>query len=396
MARTAQQLFTRGVTAKMSMNFNANNVLHYGTQLSKVSPGIQTCTVAIGSRILGTVLEMAMTALDLAPVPLITSTIGFSKPEPGTTNTSATSVFVTAYLPPGDAESSDVTVNEDRKMRVPALVTPHAEYSSPRALNRLTSGQTLHSVDKKPLTSVMPPTWGTLPPSLVFMTTVMDSHSSGSCRILNADSESNLDPVSTPEVVTSASTWTNKALLSAAGISIPSVKTSVQMEIREFAPSTFPLEKEYCAPYSVVSNLQNKIHTNKQPLSSTPSANYTYASYSQNISNLPFAEKNNFSELDVDAFVLKTFPVQYSSLATALTMSDPLQKEHGSMAENIADFFTVGDVPMNIHNKAPLHLHVPPVSAAGVLPSSLESQTSDAGNDWNVRHMCWLFSSLTT
>lgn len=173
MARTAQQLFSRGVTAKMCMNFNANNVLRYGTQLSKVSPDIQTCTLTIGSGILGTVLEMAMTALDLAPVPLITSTIGLSKPEPATTNTSATSVFVAAHLPPGDAESSDVTVNEDRKMRVPTLVTPHAEYSSPRTLNHLTSGQTLHSVDKKPLTSVMPPTWGTLP-SLVSMATVMD------------------------------------------------------------------------------------------------------------------------------------------------------------------------------------------------------------------------------
>lgn len=153
----------------------------------------------------------------------------------------------------------------------------------------------------------------------------MDSHSSGSSGILNADSKSNLDPVSPPEVVTSTSMWTNKALPSAAGISIPLVKTSVQMEIREVAPSTFPLEDECHAPYSVVSDLQNKIHTNKQLLFSTPSANYTYASYSQNTSNLPFAEKNSFSELDVDAFVLKTSPVQYSSLATALKMSDPLQ-----------------------------------------------------------------------
>lgn len=204
MARTAQQPFTRGVTAKMPMNFNTNNVLHYGTQLSRVSPDIQTCTLLMGSRILDTVLEMAMTTLDLAAVPLITFTVCFSKPEPATTNTSATTVFVTAHLPPGNAQSSDVIANEDRKMRVPTLVTPHAEYSSPRALNHLTSGQTLHSVDEKPLASVMPAAWGMLP-SLVSMTAVMDSHSSGSSRILNADSESNLDPVSLPEVVTSAS-----------------------------------------------------------------------------------------------------------------------------------------------------------------------------------------------
>lgn len=68
-ARTAQQPFTSGVTAKMSVNFNANNVRYYGTQLPKVSPGIQTCTLLTGSRILDTVLEMAMMTLDLAAVP---------------------------------------------------------------------------------------------------------------------------------------------------------------------------------------------------------------------------------------------------------------------------------------------------------------------------------------
>lgn len=113
-------------------------------------------------------------------------------------------------------------------------------------------------------------------------------------------------------------------MLSAAGISIPSVKPPVQMEIRELAPSTFPLEDEYHAPHSVVSSLQNKISTSQQPLFSTPSATYAYTLYSQNISNLPFAEKNNFSEFDADAFALKTSPVQYLSIATALTM--PLQK----------------------------------------------------------------------
>lgn len=105
----------------MSMNFNANNVLHYRTQLSRVSPHIQTCTLLIGSRVLHTVLEMAMMTLDLAAVPLSTSIVLLSKP--ATTNTSATAVFVTAHLPLGDTESSGVTVNEDRKMRVPTLVT---------------------------------------------------------------------------------------------------------------------------------------------------------------------------------------------------------------------------------------------------------------------------------
>lgn len=114
----------------MSVNFDANNVLHYGIQLSRGSPDIQTCTLLIGFRILDTILEMAMMTLDLAAVPLIISTVCLSKPEPATRNTSATTVFVTAHLPPGEAESSDVTVNEDRKIRVPTLVTPHAEYSS--------------------------------------------------------------------------------------------------------------------------------------------------------------------------------------------------------------------------------------------------------------------------
>ncbi|XP_051660138.1 UPF0606 protein KIAA1549L homolog isoform X2 [Manacus candei] len=51
----------------------------------------------------------------------------------------------------------------------------------------------------------------------------------------------------------------------------------------------------------------------------------------------------------------------------------------GSKPGNVANFFTLGDVHISIHDKASLHLHVPSVDAAGALPSSLESQTSDAG-----------------
>lgn len=79
-------------------------------------------------------------------------------------------------------------------------------------------------------------------------------------------------------------------------------------------------------------------------------------------------------------------------------MPDTLQGKHGNTAENIADFFCVGEVPISIHEKAPLHFHVPPVNAAGALPSSLESQTSDAGKitDRNIRHSTGVvfFSSL--
>lgn len=59
----------------MSMNFNANNILPYGTQLSKVSPDIQAWALLIGSRILHTPLEMAMKTADIAAVPLITSSV---------------------------------------------------------------------------------------------------------------------------------------------------------------------------------------------------------------------------------------------------------------------------------------------------------------------------------
>lgn len=378
-ARTARQLFTRGVKAKTSMNFNANTVLPYGSQLSEVSPDIQTSKLPEGSKILGSVLETAMTSPDIAAVPLITSTTGLSRPEP-ITNTSATDIFVTERLPPGDAESPDVTANEDRNMRVPAVVTPHAEYSPPRALNHFTSDQTSRSVDRKPLTSVVAPAWGTLP-SLVSMTTVMDSQGSSFSRISNADAEGNLDPVSSPEVATSASTVTKTALLSSAGISIPAVKTSVKMPIREVPPSTSPLETEYNAPYSVVSSLQKKINTKKQALFSTLSANYTYANSSQNVSNSPFTgvKSTSFAVFDVDAFALKTSPAQHSSLAPTLTVPDPLQKKPGSTAENVANFFTVGDINISIHYEAPLPLQVPSVNHTGAFPSSLESQTTDAG-----------------
>ncbi|XP_009985921.1 PREDICTED: UPF0606 protein KIAA1549L homolog [Tauraco erythrolophus] len=377
MARTAQQPLTRGLTAKTSMSFNTNSVLPYGSQLSKVSPDIQTSKLLKGSKILGTVLQSGMTSPDL--VLLITSTMGLSKPELALTNTSATNIFVTARLPPGAGESPDVTANEDRNVRVRTVVTPHAEYSPLRALNHLKSDQTSLSVDRKPLASVMPLAWGTLP-SLVSMTMVMDSHGSGFSRILDVDSESNLDPVSSPEVATSASMWSNTAVPSSAGISIPSVKTEVKMAIRGAPPSNFPLETEYHAPYSVVSSLQKKMNISKQLLFSTFSANYAYANSSQNISNSPFAGKklNSFPEFDVDAFALKTSPVQYSSLATALTVPD-LQKKHRSTAENVADFLTVGGINISMHHEAPLLLHVPAVNGAGAFPSSLESQTADAG-----------------
>lgn len=69
-------------------------------------------------------------------------------------------------------------------------------------------------------------------------------------------------------------------------------------------------------------------------------------------------------------------------------MPDSLQKKHGNTAENIADFFCAEDVPISIHEEAPLHLHVPSVNAPGALPRCLESQTSNAGKTThqNIRH----------
>uniref|UniRef100_A0A8C3KAM9 KIAA1549 like n=1 Tax=Calidris pygmaea TaxID=425635 RepID=A0A8C3KAM9_9CHAR len=379
-ARTAQQPFTRGMTAKTSTNFNANSVLSYGSQLSKVSPDTLTSKRPKGSKILSTVLATGMTSPDLAAMLLITSTAGLSKPEPAIANTSATGIFVTARVPPGAAESPAITANRDRNMRVPTVVTPHTEYSPPRSLSHFLSGQTSRSGDRKHLASVVPPAWA-MQQSPVSLTTVMDSHSSSFSGILSAGSESNLDPVSSPEVVTSVSMWTNTALLSLAGISVPSVKTSVETTVREVSPSTSELKTEYHAPYSVVSGLQKTMNTNKHPLFSNPSANYTYANASQNISDSPFAgvKSNSFPEFDVDTFALKTSPVQYSSLATTLTVPDPVQKKYGSTAENIANFFTVGDLDTSIHSEAPLHLHVPSVNDTGAFPSSLESQTTNAG-----------------
>ncbi|XP_010179478.1 PREDICTED: UPF0606 protein KIAA1549-like, partial [Mesitornis unicolor] len=379
-ARTAQKPFMRGVTAKMSANFNANIVLPYRSQLSKVTSEIQTSKLPRGSKILGTVLETRMASPHLAAVLLNTSTTGLSKPEPAITNTSAASVFVTAHLPPGAAESPDVTANKDRSMKIPRVVTPRAEYSPPEAFNHFTSGQTSPSVDRKYLASITPPIWG-MQPSLVSVTTVMASQGSSFSGISSADSEGNLDPVSSPEVATSTSMWTNTALLSSAGISIPLVNTSIKMGIREVSPSTSPWETEYRVPYSVISSLQKKMNTNKQSLFSTPSENLTYTNSSKNVSNLPFTgtKSNSFLEFYVDAFALKTSPVQHSSLVTSLTVPDPLQKKHGSTAENIANFFTVGDVNISIHYEAPPHLNVLPVNDTGAFPSFLESQPSDGG-----------------
>uniref|UniRef100_A0A8B9IUJ2 KIAA1549 like n=1 Tax=Amazona collaria TaxID=241587 RepID=A0A8B9IUJ2_9PSIT len=378
--RAAQQPFTRQVTPRVSVNFSGNSVLTYKSQISKVSPDIQTSKLPKGSKILGTVLETAMTSPGLAAVLLINYTTSLSNSEPAITNTSAANVFVAAHLSPRDAESPALTANEDRNMRVPTAVTPHAEYSHPIALNHFTSDQTSRSVGRKPLAAVVPPAWDMLP-SLVSMTTVIDSHSSGFSGTLSADSGSNSDLVSSPEAAVSASTWTNTALLSSAGIHIPLVKTSVKTAVRQVPPSTSPLETEYHAPYSAVSSLQQKINTDKQSLFSTPSANDTYANSQQDTSDSPFAgtKSNSFPEFYVDSFALKSFPVQYSTLATTLTMPDPLQKRHGSTAGNTANFFTVEDVHIGIHYEAPLNIYMPSVNDTGSFPSSLESQTTDAG-----------------
>lgn len=378
--RTAQRPFTRQVTAKMSMNFSGYSVLPYESQISKVSPDIQTSKLPKGSKILGTVLKTVMTSPSLATVLLINYATRLSNSEPAITNTSAANIFVTAHLSPGDAESPGLTANEDRNMAVPTVMTPHAEYSHPIALNHFTSDQTSRSVDRKPLAAVVPPAWDMMP-SLVSMTTVMDSHSSGFSGTLNADSESNSDLVSSPEAAASASTWTNTALLPSVGIRIPLVKTSVKTAVRQVPPSTSPLETEYHAPYSAVSSLQKKINTNKQSLFSTPSANYTYANSQQDTSDSPFAgtKSNSFPEFYVDAFALKSFPVQYSTLATTLTVPDHLLKRHGNTAGNTANFFTVEDVHISIHYEAPLNLHMPSINDTGTFLSSLESQTTDAG-----------------
>uniref|UniRef100_A0A672UD85 KIAA1549 like n=1 Tax=Strigops habroptila TaxID=2489341 RepID=A0A672UD85_STRHB len=220
-----------------------------------------------------------MTSPGLASVLLINSTTSPPKPEPAITNTSATNIFVTAHLPPGDAESPALTANEERNIRVPTLVTAHAEYSPPRSLNHFTYDQTSRSVDRKPVAAVMPPAWYVLP-SLVSMATARDSHSSGFSGILNADPEGNSDLVSSPEAAASASTWTDTSLLSSAGIRIPLVKTSVKTAVRQVPPSTSSLETAYHAPYSA-------------PLFSTPSANYTHANSQQNTSDSPFVETNS-------------------------------------------------------------------------------------------------------
>lgn len=69
--RTGQQVLTRGVTAKLSTNFNANIVLPYGSQLSKVSPDSQIGKLSKGSKTAGPVLDTEMISPGLAAVSLL-------------------------------------------------------------------------------------------------------------------------------------------------------------------------------------------------------------------------------------------------------------------------------------------------------------------------------------
>lgn len=371
--RTGQQVLTRGVTAKMSTNFNANIVQPYGSQLSKVSPDSQIGKLSKGSKTPGTVLDTEMISPGLGAVSLITAIRGLLKTEPALRNTSATTVSVTAHLPPANAENPGVPAHEDRTVRVPTVVTPHTEYSPPRASDQsdFTSGQVPHSVAAKQLTSVVPSV-----PSFVSTTTRRDSQSSSFSGISSATSESNLDPINAPEVAASASTWTKTVLLSSDGINV-----SVKPAVREVPPSISPLETEYRELHAVVSGLQKEMSTDKQPLSSAPAATHTHAMSSQSGSDLPFsgAKMSSGSEFDRDVFALKTSSVRYSPLATTLPVPPTLQKRHGNTAENIANLFTTGDSATRAQDEALLQSHVPYVNDTGVVPSSLESQTTSAG-----------------
>ncbi|XP_035183059.1 UPF0606 protein KIAA1549L homolog [Oxyura jamaicensis] len=379
LTRTGQQFFK---TAKMSTYVTADIVLSYGSQLSKVSPDTQIGNLSKGSKTLGTVLDTEMTSPGLAAVSLITAIGGLSKTELTLRNPSAATVSVTAHLPPVNAENLDIPAHEDISMRVPTVVTPHTEYSPPRTSNHsdFPPGQTPRSVATKHLTFVVPSVWRSLP-SFVSTTTRRDSRSSFFSGISSATLESNLDPINTPKVSASASTWTKTALLSSDVINISLVKTSVKPAVREVPPSTSPLETEDRELDSVVSGLQKKMSTNKQPLSSALSANHTHAMSSQSGSDLPFtgAKTTSVPVLDRDVFLLKTSSVQYSPRATTLTVPTTLQKKHGNMAENMTDFFTTGDNNTSTRYEAPLQLHVPYVNDTGVFPSSLESQTTGAG-----------------
>uniref|UniRef100_A0A8C9FW75 KIAA1549 n=1 Tax=Pavo cristatus TaxID=9049 RepID=A0A8C9FW75_PAVCR len=368
--RTTQQFLTRWATAKLSTDFNPNFVLPYGSQLSKVSPDIHVSKLSKELKLSGTALETGMATPGLAAV------TGLSNPELAVTNTSAT-IFGTAHLPPVVA---DRTADEDRRMGLPTVVTPHADYSPPRTLTRshFTSGQTSHSADTEQLVSVVPPAWTSLPSS-VSMTTVRDSHGSGFSGISSAASESNLAPINSPKLTVSPSVWTNTVSLSSADTSIPLVKKSIETPVREVPLSTSTSATEYHSLYSVVSGLQKKTRTNNHPLFLAPSAKYTHAMSSQNVSHLPFtgAKLDSFPEFVIDTFALKTSPIPYPSLATVVPAS--LQKRNGNTAENITDFISAGDINISAQYEAPLRLHVPHVNDAGVFPSSLESQTTGAG-----------------
>uniref|UniRef100_A0A493T3A8 KIAA1549 like n=1 Tax=Anas platyrhynchos platyrhynchos TaxID=8840 RepID=A0A493T3A8_ANAPP len=101
----------------------------------------------------------------------------------------------------------------------------------------------------------------------------------------------------------------------------------------------------------------------------------------QSGSNLPFsgAKMSSGSEFDRDVFALQPSSVQYSPLATTLPLPTTLQKKHGNIAENIINLFTTGDSTTHAQDEALLQSHMPYVNDTGVVPSSLESQTTSAG-----------------
>ncbi|EMP28083.1 UPF0606 protein C11orf41 [Chelonia mydas] len=390
------QSFETGSTAKVYTNIDANNVLFYGSQRSRVSPETRPSKHTTGTVLPESILKTeVISSVITSAVSLPTPNTGLSKSVFTIKDTPAIHNSTTSQLSAinGESPAVDLTENEETNTETFTIVTPHIEYAALQALNKpdLTTDQVSTTDDTKPWTTIVPSELYALP-SFVPATEAPHSPASAFSNISNAASESSLDTtkIPIPIISASASEWTTTAVLTSAGVSVLSVKETTNIPIMEVSPSTSSLETGYHAPYSTISGLQQQINdvTNKQTASiSVTLETSTSAKSNQNVSTSPLTEikSPNFTQFNIRSSALERSSVQYSPHATTTALPAAQSKKDTDTTQNVTEFFTLRDTNFTANFEISPHLYLPTVKAfatddTSTASSTLKSQTIHGDN----------------
>ncbi|XP_067388200.1 UPF0606 protein KIAA1549L homolog [Emydura macquarii macquarii] len=384
-----RQSFETSSTARVYTNIDANNILSYGPQRSKVSPKTRARKHTTGTRILKTeIIGSVITSAVSLPTPIT----GLSKSVFTIKDTSAIQNSTISQLPAINEESPAVNLTENEETNTGAftVVTPQIKYTPLPALNKsdFTTDQVSNTVDKKVWTIVPPELYAL--PSFVPATEGPRGPASAFSSISNAASESSLDTTKIPKTTASASEWTTEAVLTSVGVSILSAKETTKMPITQVSPSTSALETWSHVPYSTISGLQQQINNviNEQTASiSVTLETSTSATSNQNVSTSPLTgiKSPNFTQFNIHSSALETSTAQYSSHAITTTLPAAQSKNDIDTTQNVTEFFTLRDTNFTANFEISSHQYVRTVkyfatNDTNTASSILKSQTTHGEN----------------